>query len=580
MMLSPKTLKKLLFFLTMMLLLLPTIILAQTNNTCPDIVNNAIQAADQLCEGLGRNTICYGNFKLDATPQDGVSDWTFEQVGDIANVNDLATLHLTGMNEANGEWGVAVMALQANLPDTLPGQNVIFILFGDVTVENTTTQQQVDDGEFSPMQAFYLTTGIGDAGCSEAPESGMLVQTPKGVGEVTFNVNGVDVAMGSTVFFQANTRQHLTATTVEGAAVFTIDGESFPILAGTRLGIERGEDGFIPLQNLPESYAGEFERLNVLPIGLLDREIEIEPPMDGEILEALHQRIEDGQPLCGEAPFPPCEEIPAIFGGIECVFPESFEDNRVPEEFADRPICKASQFFNGELREAIPQLPQPGVNCVLRNSPNNQNNLPLCSELIEQIEKQLDCVMRPPEGEELPAGETRPFCDEVNQLLPIDCVVRPPEGEELPAGETRPFCDEVNQLPQLEGCVMPPGPGETLPVGETRPLCEVGEMPPVDTRDCIYPPGPGAPPLPADETRPFCPEATPVNGDTRPCVTRPGPNDPPLPPDETRPFCDELPTTIPPSSGTNLLPPLSTLIPTIIPPLFPPPTPQATNIMS
>ncbi len=532
MMLSSKTIKKSLFFIIATLLLLPAIILAQTNHTCPDIVNSAIQAADQLCEGLGRNTICYGNFKLNATPQDGVSDWTFEQVGDMADVNDLATLQLTGMNEENGEWGVAVMALQANLPNTLPGQNVTFILFGDITLENATTQEQVENGEFSPMQAFYLTTGIGDAGCSEAPESGMLVQTPQGVGEVTFNVNGVDVAMGSTVFFQANTPQHLTATTVEGAAVFTVDGESFPILAGTRFGIERGEDGFIPLKNLPESYAGEFERLNVLPIGLLDREIEIEPPMDGEILEVLHQRIENGQPLCGEAPFPPCEEIPAIFGGIECVFPESYENNLVPLEIANRPICEASQFFRGALREATPQMPQPGVNCVLRNSPNNPNNLPLCSELIEQIEEQLTCVMRPPEGEELPEGETRPFCDE----LPI--------------------------IPPPAGCVMPPAPGETLPEGETRPLCEDGETPPADTRECIYPPGPDSPPLPADETRPFCPETTPVIGDLRSCVTRPGPNDPPLPPDETRPFCDELPT-VPPPNSINLLPPSITPLPPI-----------------
>ena len=57
--------------------------------------------------------------------------------------------------------------------------------------------------QFGPMQAFYLTTGIGDAGCNEAPESGVLIQTPEGVSEVTFNINGVDVAMGSTVLFQA-----------------------------------------------------------------------------------------------------------------------------------------------------------------------------------------------------------------------------------------------------------------------------------------------------------------------------------------------------------------------------------------
>jgi hypothetical protein len=33
-------------------------------------------------------------------------------------------------------WGVALMRLQANIPETLPGQNVTFLLFGDVEIRN------------------------------------------------------------------------------------------------------------------------------------------------------------------------------------------------------------------------------------------------------------------------------------------------------------------------------------------------------------------------------------------------------------------------------------------------------------
>src|SRR5690606_20836366 len=38
-------------------------------------------------------------------------------------------------------WGVALMQIQANLPDTLPGQNVTFLLFGDVTIEEEVGEQ-------------------------------------------------------------------------------------------------------------------------------------------------------------------------------------------------------------------------------------------------------------------------------------------------------------------------------------------------------------------------------------------------------------------------------------------------------
>ncbi|MDX2078141.1 MAG: hypothetical protein SFZ02_17045 [bacterium] len=551
--------KKPLFFMIVTLLLLPSIIIAQaTATTCPDIVNIAIEAANELCEGLERNSICYGNFKLDATPQDGVERFYFDRVGDIASVNDLARLEMSPMKEDVGEWGVAVMALQANLPNTLPGQNVTFILFGDVTLENATTQQQVENGEFSPMQAFYLTTGIGDSNCAEAPESGMLVQTPEGVGSVNFVVNGVEVAMGSTVFFQAETPDQLIGSTVEGAATFTVDDETYPIVAGTRFGIAESDDdgGFEPLMDAPESY--ELEGFEALPLDLLEREIEIEPPFDEAQLEELQRRIDEGLPLCGEEPFPPCEALPEVLGGIDCIFPEAFEDNIVPDELLANPICEASAFF-----VPIPVMPIEGVNCVLEQAPNEENSLPLCSDLASKIEEQLQCVMRPPAGEELPEGETRPFCDELAIQPPLDCVMRPPAGEELPEGETRPFC-EGEFVPPLEGCVMPPAPGEELPEGETRPLCETN-LPPVDDRTCIMRPGPNDPPLPITETRPFCEE-----GD----VTPPPPTDTTgnggnvIPPPDPTPTEDVPLETLPPPPD-NLLPPDNP--PLMTPDILPPP---------
>src|SRR4029078_8886255 len=86
----------------------------------------------------------------------------------------------------------------------------------------------------APMQAFYLRTGAGDAQCDEAPESGLLVQTPKGVGEVAFNVHGVDVQMGSTVFFQTTaTNDGMTVSTLEGAAYVTSHKDTQVIVPGT-----------------------------------------------------------------------------------------------------------------------------------------------------------------------------------------------------------------------------------------------------------------------------------------------------------------------------------------------------------
>ncbi|MFN8373558.1 MAG: SH3 domain-containing protein, partial [Anaerolineae bacterium] len=116
-------------------------VLAQVE--CPDIVANALQSVDEACTGTGNNQVCYGNVSIQATPQQGVSNFSFERTGDLANLTDLQTLALGGLDEGEGTWGVALMRVRANIPDTLPGQNVTFLLFGDVVVENAVAEQAV-----------------------------------------------------------------------------------------------------------------------------------------------------------------------------------------------------------------------------------------------------------------------------------------------------------------------------------------------------------------------------------------------------------------------------------------------------
>ena len=117
------------------LLLSTTSALAQ-DATCSALIQQAISAVQDDCSATGRNQACYGNAMLEATPREGVQNFTFEQQGDLANVVDLDALRLSSLDPEAERWGVALMSLQANLPDTLPGQNVTFLLFGNVEIEN------------------------------------------------------------------------------------------------------------------------------------------------------------------------------------------------------------------------------------------------------------------------------------------------------------------------------------------------------------------------------------------------------------------------------------------------------------
>lgn len=102
---------------------------------CPALVKQALDTTTTLCEDTGRNQACYGNVMLQARPQPNVTDFKFDQPGSITNVVDIKSLRLSPMSPDKGEWGVALMRLQANLPATT-GQVVTMLSFGDVLLEN------------------------------------------------------------------------------------------------------------------------------------------------------------------------------------------------------------------------------------------------------------------------------------------------------------------------------------------------------------------------------------------------------------------------------------------------------------
>jgi len=123
--------------LLLVVLCFATAAAAQDNNaTCTAMIQQALGVVQDGCSSTGRNQTCYGYVSLSATAREGVQNFTFSHQGDLANLADLDTLRLSPLDAKDNIWGVALMKVQANLPDSLPGQNVTFVLFGDVQVQN------------------------------------------------------------------------------------------------------------------------------------------------------------------------------------------------------------------------------------------------------------------------------------------------------------------------------------------------------------------------------------------------------------------------------------------------------------
>jgi hypothetical protein len=269
---------------------------------------------------------------------------------DIAAIK---TLQLSSLSLSDDTWGVALMKIQANLLDTLPGQNVTLLMFGNVNIDNAvepltslpmtagqnanvrarpTTEGTVlasltrgseviangrladgswiriqlpDDSQsvgwvfaqllqtdgdveslsavessaqvFGPMQSFYFTSGTGDAACAEAPESGILIQSP-GVGQVNLVVNGAEVTLGSTAYFQAQADGFMTVSVVEGSVVVASNGVRQAVPAGTFTRVPLDANGVVAgAPEFPQPY--DASALVALPIRILPDVIAIAPAL-------------------------------------------------------------------------------------------------------------------------------------------------------------------------------------------------------------------------------------------------------------------------------------------------------------
>lgn len=110
---------------------------AQTDTTlCTTVVRDALREVGSNCDHLSRNSACYGFNQVRGTFTQVVPANFFTRPADRGELSIFERIQTSALNLQNNIWGIALMSVQANLPQTLPGQSVIFMLVGDTQVEN------------------------------------------------------------------------------------------------------------------------------------------------------------------------------------------------------------------------------------------------------------------------------------------------------------------------------------------------------------------------------------------------------------------------------------------------------------
>ncbi len=199
---------------------------------CPALVERAMQLTGESCAGLGRDTACYGHTRVSATFREGRTDLVFAAPADRVPLADLRALTTAPLDLQTQTWGVALLHVQADLPETLPGQAVTLLLMGDAALEDAAPAGA------APLQAMYFRTGLGAPECAQAP-SAMLVRSPDGVA-VALTINDLAVQLSSTAVFSL-----AEVETADGAAsamvIALLEGHLQTAIATGTVGLEQPE---------------------------------------------------------------------------------------------------------------------------------------------------------------------------------------------------------------------------------------------------------------------------------------------------------------------------------------------------
>ena len=177
----------------LIILLLPMLLVVQVfaQATCETVIDAVLERLENICADLDRNTACYGIKHWMRSSLRSNPTVAFASPADAVPVNVLSSLQAAPLTTTSDQWGIAVMNIQANIPDTLPGQGVIFLVMGGAQLTDTSTD------EMSPMQSVYFNAGIGEANCNEAPPT-VAIQSPENI-QINLTINGMDVTIGSTI---------------------------------------------------------------------------------------------------------------------------------------------------------------------------------------------------------------------------------------------------------------------------------------------------------------------------------------------------------------------------------------------
>ena len=144
------------FALALTLFLTSAIFVARAQEAvCEEIAAQALLGISENCAELERNSLCYAHAQVEASFADDAKAGHFTAPANRAPLSHLQQVRASAIDTEQRHWGLAIMNLQANLPQTRPGAGVIMLLAGDAGLDHELELAQIDEIR-EPLSAAAL----------------------------------------------------------------------------------------------------------------------------------------------------------------------------------------------------------------------------------------------------------------------------------------------------------------------------------------------------------------------------------------------------------------------------------------
>ena len=228
-------------------LLFPPHVTQTTNpapvSACQSLIQRAMQIAQKYCDRVGANQVCYGNTTLRAELVPNITRH-FSMRGDIIDTAFLLRLSASPLDLDGNQWGIAIFKVLANLPNSLPGQLVTMIVFGNTTLDKTSGN----------LESFYFSSDFGQISCEKVPFDGILVDMPDGAG-LRFKVNDTEMILMGNASLKAAKDRDMTVSLFSGSGQVQAAGETKYVGAGQQVSIPMGGDNGVEASGPPSAPA-------------------------------------------------------------------------------------------------------------------------------------------------------------------------------------------------------------------------------------------------------------------------------------------------------------------------------------